>query len=370
MSRLLILSPVAERGGAERVMLDILKYLNRDRFEVAVVFFEEGSLVEEVRQLGYPVHVLPAGRLRNIGMYWKVIGGLRALIRSLHIDAVVSWMPKAHLYGGIAAALERIKALWWQHNMPGHLLDRTVSRIPASGVLCPSRVTRDCQERLTPRIPVLHNHLGVDIGQFMVQTGAGREIRERYGIPLDATVFAFVGRLQRWKRPDLVIRAFQRLKGGSHVYLLIVGGALFGIEEDYEQELRHLAMQGGGDTGQIIFLGHQKEVPAILDAADVMVHASWLEPFGMVVVEAMASGKPVIASGRGGPREIITDGSDGLLFDGTEEGLVRRMQQLLNGEIALEAMGDKARQTVESRFTVHRMTEQFETNVQFLLNAK
>ncbi|UUZ93028.1 glycosyltransferase [Paenibacillus sp. P25] len=113
-SKLLVLSPVAERGGAERVMVDTLKYLNRDKFQAKLIFFEQGSLVEEMSRLGYESEVIPAERLRDLGTYIRVVAGLRRIIRTDRIDIVVSWMPKAHLYGGIAAFLEGKKSVWWQ----------------------------------------------------------------------------------------------------------------------------------------------------------------------------------------------------------------------------------------------------------------
>ncbi|WP_159882583.1 glycosyltransferase family 4 protein [Paenibacillus puerhi] len=368
--KLLIISPVAERGGAERVMVDILKHLNADKFQAEVVFFQQGSLVEEVEQLGCRTHVLDAARLRNVTSYFRVISQLRSLIRSRGIDLVVNWMPKAHLYGGVAARLERKPAVWWQHGVPDkHWLDRLVSRIPATGVLCPSLISKHYQEKLKPKAPVLLNNLGVDLNEFPVAAAAeGNDFRAVHGIPEDAIIFAFLGRLQRWKRPDVVIRAFNRVSRQHPVYMLVIGGALFGLETEYEDELKAIAKEGHPE--RVIFLGHQKQVAPILAVTDVVVHASLLEPFGMVITESMALGKAVLAVGRGGPKEIINSGFDGLLYDGTEDQLVELMTSIVEGKISVQAMGQNARSTVESRFTAHKMAERFENNLSLLVNAK
>ncbi|SDC02410.1 Glycosyltransferase involved in cell wall bisynthesis [Paenibacillus sp. UNCCL117] len=369
--RLLILSPVAERGGAERVMVDILKHLNADRFEAEVVFFQQGRLVQEVEQLGCRTHVLAAARLRNVTSYVRVINQLRGLIRSRGIDLVVNWMPKAHLYGGVAARLERKPAVWWQHGVPDkHWLDRLVSRIPATGVLCPSLISKHYQEKLKPRAPVLLNNLGVDLEEFPVAPPEGSDFRARHGIPQEAIVFAFLGRLQRWKRPDVVIRAFNRVSRMHPVYMLVIGGALFGLETEYEDELRAIAREAGHPE-RILFLGHQQQVAPILAATDVVVHASLLEPFGMVITESMALGKTVLAVGRGGPKEIINSGFDGLLYDGTEDQLVELMTSIIEGKVSVQTLGKNARSTIESRFTAHKMAERFENNLnQLLVQAK
>ena len=97
----------------------------------------------------------------------------------------------------------------------------------------------------------------------------------------------------------------------SDAHLVIVGGA-HDTEPRYGDELRVLAaMRGVADA--VTFAGFQTDVPRWMQAMDIIVHASDREPFGIVVVEAMALGKPVIAGSEGGPAEIITDGVDGLL---------------------------------------------------------
>ncbi|MCZ8516497.1 glycosyltransferase family 4 protein [Paenibacillus filicis] len=367
LTNLLVLSPVAERGGAERVMVDTLKYLNRNKFSAKLVFFEHGSLVEEMSRLGYDTEVIPADRLRDLGTYIRVVSKIRKLIRNDQIDIVISWMPKAHLYGGIAALLEKKKSVWWQHMIPkNHWMDKLASRIPAHGVLCPSKVTKHFQEKLTPNRRVLLNNLGVDLQQFGCSTNKTKSFREKMGIPEDSVVFAFVGRLQRWKRPDVVIKAFNQVAKGKNTYLLIIGGTLFGLEQDYEDELKELAATG--ENSKIIFMGHQKDVGAILEAADTVVHASLMEPFGMVIIESMAVGKTVIAVGQGGPVEIITNGNDGLLYDGSESQLVQLMDKVLNGRVSLAEIGIRARQTVEKKFTVAHMAENFENNLASLIN--
>lgn len=92
----------------------------------------------------------------------------------------------------------------------------------------------------------------------------------------------------------------------------ISGSAMFG-EEAYESELHALVTELGLDNA-VTFTGFVDDVPVELARMDVLVHGSRVaEPFGQVIVEGMAAGLPVIATDAGGPREIITDGVDGLL---------------------------------------------------------
>jgi glycosyltransferase involved in cell wall biosynthesis len=367
-TKLLILSPVAERGGAERVMEDILEHMDRQQYEPHLVFFEDGTMVSQLRESGYRVDVLLAHRLRNMASYLKTVTGLRRIIRERELDAVVSWMPKAHLYGGVAAKLEGKPSVWWQHGIPDdrHWLDRLACAIPAGGIICPSNPSLLSQREMVSSKPVVLNHLGVNLKAFISNKEEGADFREQHHIPENATVFTFIGRLQYWKRPDMVIRAFNQVSADREAYLLILGGTLFGLEQNFESELRQLA-EANVDPGRIRFLGHQNNVTPALSATDVVVHASTKEPFGMAIVESMAMKKTVIAVNRGGPSDVITHGVDGFLYNGTEEQLIPIMYRILNGEVSLGEIGHKARQTVMERFTVQNMTDQFENNLRQLL---
>ena len=109
-----------------------------------------------------------------------------------------------------------------------------------------------------------------------------------------------------------------------------------------------------GITERVVFTGHQTNVSQWMQACDVIVHASDREPFGMVVVEAMALGKPVIAGAAGGPREVITDGVDGFLVDFADTaGLSESIMKYLDNQAMARTMGEAARRRAQY-FSVER----------------
>ena len=120
-----------------------------------------------------------------------------------------------------------------------------------------------------------------------------------------------IGRLAPWKGQSVFLRAFAQAFAGTDVRAMVVGAALFG-EEAYEQELRELADElGVGD--RVDFLGFRSDVAVLMTQMDICVHASVVpEPFGQVIVEAMAAGIPVVAAAGGGAAEIVTDGESAL----------------------------------------------------------
>ena len=150
----------------------------------------------------------------------------------------------------------------------------------------------------------------------------------------DALTVGIVGRISPWKGQDVFLRAFALAFPDSGARARIVGGALFG-EEAYGETLMALADELG-IAERVDFTGHVDDVAAELAGLDIAVHASTIpEPFGQVVVEAMAAGVPVVATNAGGPAEVVSDGVDGLLFPmGDVEGLAERLTRLArDGEL-------------------------------------
>ena len=139
----------------------------------------------------------------------------------------------------------------------------------------------------------------------------------------------------------------------------MVGGALFGLEPRYAKELRERVATLGLD-GMLTFTGHRADVERFLAVADVVVHtAVEPEPFGMVLVEAMAWGKVVIASDSGGPREIVRHGETGLLVPPNDPALLARaLVRLIEDSELRDRMGKAGAARFEEAFLASRMTRE------------
>src|SRR4029077_7787331 len=127
-------------------------------------------------------------------------------------------------------------------------------------------------------------------------------------------VFGVFGRLQRWKGQDVFVSAaieVARARPGSR--FVVVGGSVFGLEPEFFASLQQRVRERGLD-GRITFTGFRSDVPRLMAACDVVCHTSRVpEPFGLVVIEAMMLGRPVIATRGGGPSEVITSDDMGVL---------------------------------------------------------
>ncbi|MGA7122025.1 MAG: glycosyltransferase family 4 protein, partial [Polyangiaceae bacterium] len=178
-------------------------------------------------------------------------------------------------------------------------------------------------------------------------------LRARHGIPHDAPLLVIVARLQRWKGIHVVVQAVPwLLTRRPNLHLVIVGGE-HPLEPDYRASLEALASRSG-ISRNVHFTGHHNRPRAWMAAADVVVHASSNEPFGIVVIEALASGVPLVATADGGPSEIITDGVNGLLVPfGDVPAIVESIERVLDDATFAHALAIAGRQRA-AEFTPRR----------------
>ncbi|HEX5415936.1 MAG TPA: glycosyltransferase family 4 protein [Chloroflexota bacterium] len=188
----------------------------------------------------------------------------------------------------------------------------------------------------------------------------GRGLRGRYGLADDAPVILFVGALDRphyFKGIPPLLAAFARLTD-PRTRLLVVGDG--DLRAGYQEEAARLGL-----GARVIFPGRVSDVelPAHYALADLLVLPSTTlgEAFGVVLLEAMASGKPVIASNLPGVRSVVADGEDGLLArPGDSDDLAANLRALLGDPARRRAMGERGRAKVEARYSWQRVGEQLE----------
>jgi glycosyltransferase involved in cell wall biosynthesis len=198
---------------------------------------------------------------------------------------------------------------------------------------------------------------GIDIAPFdSVRAEEVKALRRELGVG-EVPVVGVFSRLAPWKGQHVLIEALPQLPG---VHALFVGSALFG-EDAYEDEL-HRLVEGMGVSDRAHFLGFRREVPLLMACCDVVAHTSIApEPFGRVIIEAMAAGRPVVATQAGGALEIITDRETGrLVAPGDPTALATAVQAVLcepeKGKL-VRAANDHVRETFSVAVMVETATQ-------------
>jgi glycosyltransferase involved in cell wall biosynthesis len=368
MLRVLHVSAAAQKGGLEVVLLNLLRRVDRCRFIPCALFLEEGPFTREVKETGTETHVIEAGRVREILKTGRAVATITRLIRAQRVDVVHTWNAKAHIYGGLAATIAGVPTLYHLHGVPRPSLSRD-GAVSVLSVMIPARVTVACSRYVAEafadawlsdrRVVVVHN--GVPPNSTMIPEGAGG-VREEFGIPVDAPLVLMVSRLQRGKGVHVLVDAAGRVATANpRVHFMIIGGTLFGLEEDYPAILQDQVSRLGLRS-TVCLAGHRSDVTRFFSTADVVVHPSIQpEAFGMVLAEAMAAGKPVIASDLGGAREIVQHGVTGLLVPPKNpDMLAQAILTLLRDPDRRVQMGRAGAARVQARFSVERMVGQLQ----------
>ncbi len=333
-------------SGGEIALLRLIPGLQR--YRPHVILAEEGPMKGRFEDAGIPVEVLPLdpqtlkvsrerlGRgpsLRQVGASLNYAVQLRRRIKELDPAVVHANSLKSGYYGLAAARTAGVPFVWHVRDrlasdyMPDLAcrMTRTAVRYGANGVVANSLVTMDTLGTARPGQPreVVYDPYRPE----------RPPVRPAPGGP-HVTV-GLVGRISPWKGQDVFLRAVAELRTTvPGLRARVIGDVMFD-ETEYAAGLHDLA--AGLGLGDILeWRGFRTDIEAELAELDVLVHCSTIpEPFGMVVVEGMAAGLPVIASSIGGPTEVIRDGEDGMLVRPNDPGaMADAISRLLSDGVA------------------------------------
>ena len=343
----------AEIGGIERFVRDLAALQTREGLSVTVAFGQaRGQFVEKLRELG--VRVLDLHLKSGWDLTPSRIRAGAAELRSADVLHLHGFNPAFGLlahrtgrpvvfteHGNFALGREIDLREKVKRRLHAAFLRRVVTRLAANSAHTAGRLA-DLYGVPRSSVAVIHN--GIDPSWLdLVEMCAGASCDGRLRI-------ATLGRLVRFKRIDRAIEGLAQAEGRDRMELSIVGrGPL-------EGELRSLAASLGVDD-RVQFLGDRVDIAETLSAADLLLHPSENEPFGLAILEACAQGAlPVVFSDAGGALEVIPP--DGLVVDGVAE-----LAQQLDGLTLSPSLGPEARRTraawARERFPISRTAERY-----------
>jgi glycosyltransferase involved in cell wall biosynthesis len=367
---ILYVNATSELSGTDTDLFATVRALDKRRFHPIVVLPHRGPFDDAYAAMGVEVlhFELPALKRRApraalVKRFGPSVAEFVRLIRSRQVDLVYTNSLMV-LSAGVAARLTGRPALW--HS--GELLDRprmlgkaiysTTGALADRIVVSSEAVGRRFPGWARHKVTVLHN--GIDLERFR-PAGHRAATRAALELPAEAPVVGFVGRFMPWKGIELFLDVATRvLRAHPAAHFLICGSRL----PDYPDYPGHVRRQidERGLTERLLLVEDRTDVPDLLAAMDVFVHCSVRpEPFGIVIVEAMAAGKPVVAANAGGVPEIVTQPEVGVLVPlGDAEATACAVSRLLAEPERACAMGMAARAHVERRFEIGAVTRRAE----------
>ncbi|MFH1314205.1 MAG: glycosyltransferase family 4 protein [Candidatus Eisenbacteria bacterium] len=366
-----------EMGGIATVVFSLLEEQSRAGSPILLTL-DDSTIAEMARQKGYRADVFPAGPLTAPIALCRVV----RLLQREHVALIHTHSVLAHIFGYfIKKWMKRVSFLMHVHasiqrelvSQETTFLKRAIytRAISASLRACDAliansdAVRRDLAEQGVDieKITVVHN--GVDVERIRLAAGASKlpaSLREGFG---QNRIIGTLGRFTPIKNQKLMLLAARTVvKQHPDVLFLLVGdGKERGRLEQMGREL--------GLEDKLIFTGWLDSPYPVLSRMDILVLPSLWEGLGVTILEAMALGKPVVATKVGGIPEVVSDGETGLLVpSGDEEALASALHKLLSNPELARDMGRRGKIVVEQKFPSTRTAREVEEVYESSMNGK
>lgn len=369
MTNILYLHAGAEMYGADKVMLDLIRNLDKERYHPVVVLPTQGVLVEALQSYGVDVRVVPYPIMRR--KYFHPKGIVRYGLDLLKYAKILKTIAKEEkidlVHTNTAAVLEgcfvsrglHIPQLWSIHEIivrPKVMFTFTSALIAkfSNITITDSGAVKSHLETSgffkENAVKVIYN--GVDANRFHPDTDPSY-LYEEWNIPKDARIIGMMGRVNSWKgQHDFLKAANLVMDKYPDVYTVFVGAAFEG-EQWRETELAE-AIAASPHSDRIINRGYRTDSQGIYKLYDIFVLPSTNpDPLPTVVLEAMATGKPVVGYRHGGVCEMVRDGHNGFHADVCDPtDLAAKICTLLDDDALRLQMGKNSRQRLLEHFSM------------------
>jgi glycosyltransferase involved in cell wall biosynthesis len=320
-------------GGVETALVALARFRQlcpAMQPEFALSF--KGRLSQELLETGARVHQLGEARTRKPWTVWSARAHLRALLAEHSFDVVMCHMAWSMAMFGSTARRSGSRLAYWAHDAAkgSHWLERWAGRRSPDIVIGNSRYTEGTVPLLFPQAPCKIIFYPVMPTQPPDAQRCRADIRQQLGATPATVAIIQVSRMEAWKGHHLHLDALAKLKDDPRWICWMVGGAQRPAEQEYMREIQDKATRLG-IGGRVRFLGQRSDVPNLLAAADIFSQPNLgAEPFGIVFIEALAAGLPVVTTAMGGPQEIIDESCGIVAPPGDADGVAAALRRLID----------------------------------------
>jgi len=352
--------PMLSPGGAERVAVHIVRRLDRQRYEPVVISFTRRlgcDLDRMLEEAGVEVRYLGKRPGFDYRMYFR----LHPVLRDCQPDIVHTHLHVLRYALPFLLLLKRVSLLHTVHNLAEREIEpraRWIQRYALNHGVVPVAVAKEVAlslERLygIQRCRVISN--GIPTDSYACPQTPRREWRTKERFGTDDILFVCVARFAPQKNHSLLLKAFaQGPASDPKAHLVLVGEGV--LREQLEEQAKSLGL-----AGQVHFLGLRTDIPDVLGAMDVFVLSSDWEGNPLSVMEAMASGLPIVSTAAGGVADLVESGKQGLIVPlGDVQGFSGAMISLLRNQEARQRLGLAAARRARQSYDVSTMVRAYE----------
>lgn len=393
MKRVLYIESAPQAGGSTVSLFELVRRIDRTVFAPAIMLCTSNPYAERFRAAGvdvlpgaycssrtpsYPAALAQARRsgwaarvrsnrvtrgiwraggllVRTVQQTWPQARAVARIMREQGIDLVhLNDAPELHKAGILACRMAGVSCVCHVRSMPPmDALDRLLARNVAHFVFISQAVEQDQRRKGVGGRPgsVVHNALDLSAYASLNRQAA----RRSFDLADDDLVIGMMGRIEPWKGQRELLAALALLAPRFPTLRCLIAGAPELDGQWFLDELKATVTTLGLD-GVVRFVGYQGDTPRFMAALDVLAHASVQpEPFGRVLIEAMAAGLPVVATNAGGVPEIVLDGATGLLAaPGDAQALAAALARLLSEREQAADMGQRGQARAVELFSIER----------------
>ncbi len=356
-------------GGAETLLLLLASKLDRDRFRSLALLPREGWLSQQLRQAGLPVYFADSKNWHDL----RLPREMRRLIGSERVDLIHSQLPGQNFYSSVVGSLSARKTVatyqgafelkpskGWKEKVR----QAAVRRLADAVVGVSEDVSTLLRQAHFPPEKVVRIYNAIDVERCRA-VGNGH-LRHSLSLPEGSRVVGTVANIRAPKGYAFLIPAARMVIDRiPQAHFVAVGDIDPVLSRPLLEQVKTLGLEK-----QFHFLGFRSDVPQILSELDVFVLASTSEGLPLALLEAMAAGRPAVATRCGGPEEVIQDGATGLLVPpGNPAAIASAVTELLGNPELAARLARAGRAKVESEFTIGTMIERYEQLYERLLGG-
>ena len=351
-------------GGPEKLVYDMVKHIIKNQNNIKIIKLEIccydilGHFAEKLIGEKQKINLSLLKRKPGIDLFYPF--KLASLIKQKKIDVIHAHNATAWFYGTWASILTRVPIVYTEHDrsFPTPLRLKYFHYFfgkYATAVIAVSKTVKENLEKYEhiKNVKVIYN--GIDPDLFKPASIEEKVLKKKQlGLNKNDFVLGNVGRMDYWKNQRILIEILPDLKKISpQIKLILVGGG------EEEGNLKKSAIKKGVKN-DVIFLGQRSDVNQILKAFDIFVFPSLTEGLPLVVIEAMATGLPIVASHVGGIPELVVNGETGFLVSPTsKEEIKETIIKLLDNPKLRKEMGQIARKRFETHFSLPQMVQKY-----------
>lgn len=331
-------------GGMETSVINLISSLPRDEYRITVLCPYESVVTRTLRDLNCKLFIAPV----EDDPRWRSIQMVVELVRRLGIDLLHAHLPNAHALAGLASALTGTPAVATVHGMEVSTQELGIQRTTGTHLIMVCHqaylqaLTLGIPER---KLSLIYNGVATDAAAS--DPIAGLTFRAAVGVPAGALLVGFVGRLAHEKGPDQFVRAAREVAARrDDAHFVLVGNGP--MREELESMIQELGL-----AQRVHLAGRWDDVRQVYPALDVLAQTSRAEGSSLVLLEAMANKRPVVAIAVGGVLELVEHGATGYITGpGDWQGVAQLIVALLNDSEQRKRMGDAGWERVQNDFSL------------------